>query len=125
MLQFPYLEEPLTGPVPHSLSASSSCLFRPLIPLTVAGPSHRVIFNRAVLDTGSDDTILPLDCLLLTEAVPLPDRGQRIVWGGKRYHLQYARVILFLADSTTYSWPATVAFSAAPLNYPVRNGLLS
>ena len=120
MLQFPYLEELLTGPAPYSLPASVNFRYRPLVPLTIAGPLRRRTVNRAVVDTGSDDTVFPLDTMLLIGAVALPDRGHRIVWGGKRYHLQFAQVRLVLADDTsTYSWPATVAFSPAPLRYPL------
>jgi hypothetical protein len=46
MLSFPYLEEQLAGPVPHSLSPSARSRFRPLVPITIAGPAVRVIFNR-------------------------------------------------------------------------------
>ena len=66
MLQFPYLEE-------HSLPVqlrtrssppqfpASDLLFR----FTIAGPSRRWYVARSVLDTGSDDTIFPLDVMHL------------------------------------------------------------
>ncbi len=120
MLQFPYLEEPLTGPAPHSLPATSQYRYRPLIPVTIVGPRRRWHTDRAVVDTGSDDTVFPLDVLLLPGAIPLPDRGHRIRWAGQRHSIRYAQTRLILADdASTYSWPAIVAFSPAPLPYPL------
>jgi hypothetical protein len=41
MLQFPFLEERLTGPAPHSLPSSARSRFRPMVPLTIGGPFRR------------------------------------------------------------------------------------
>ena len=61
MLQFPYQSEPLIGPPPPSLPASALIRWRPLIPVTLIGPGgKRRPFTRALLDTGSDDTIFPM-----------------------------------------------------------------
>lgn len=38
MLQFPYLDEPLSGPPPPSLPSGATVRYRPLIPITVIGP---------------------------------------------------------------------------------------
>ncbi len=73
-----------------------------------------------MLDTGCDDTIFPTAIMQLIGAVALPDRGSRIVWHGKRFSIQHAQVHLFLADDvSTYSWPAIVTFTPAPLKYPL------
>lgn len=120
MLQFPYQDEPLFGTTPHSLPPTATYRYRPLTPIAIAGPLRRWQTTRAVLDTGSDDTIFPTAIMQLIGAVALPDRGSRIVWHGKRFSIQYAQVGLFLADeSSTYSWQAIVAFTPAPLKYPL------
>lgn len=120
MLQFPYQDEQLKGTTPHSPPSTATYRFRPLIPIAIGRPLRRWQTTKAVLDIGADDTIFPTAIMQLIGAVALPDRGSRIIWQGKRFTIQYAQVRLFMADDvSTYSWQATVAFTPAPLKYPL------
>jgi len=91
-----------------------------LVPVTVRGPAGQRNFSRAVVDSGADDTVFPLDVLGRIGAIPRPDTGHRIRWRGTLYPLRFADTELVLADlATTYRWPAVVAFTPAPLTYPI------
>jgi hypothetical protein len=60
MLQFPYRQEPIHGPPPPSLPPSATVRWRPLVPVTIIGPTGtRHFFPRALLDLGADDTVFP------------------------------------------------------------------
>lgn len=51
MLRFAYQDEPLAGRPPPSLPASATVRWRPLIPVTIVGPTaKRRVFSRALLD---------------------------------------------------------------------------
>jgi hypothetical protein len=120
MLQFPYLDEPLTGPPPPSLSSISTARYRPLIPITIVGPTGQRKFSRAVVDSGGDDTVFPFDVLKLIGVTPRPDTGHRVRWRGNLHPLRFAEVELVLSDnSSTYRWRAVLAFSPAPFPYPI------
>ncbi len=120
MLQFPYLDEVLTGPPPPSLPSGVLVRYRPLIPITVVGPIGQRQFSRALADSGGDDTVFPIDVLNLLGAPTRPDTGHRIRWRGNLHPLRFADVELVLADdASTYRWPAVVAFSPAPIVYPI------
>ncbi len=127
MLQFPYVEELLFGRAPSTLPPGSVSRWRPLIPVTVGGPAGFFGAGKALLDTGSDDTVLPLDLLPVLGVKPLPDKSHRIRWRGQAYPIEYAEVSLTLADDmSTYRWLALVTFSGAPIPYPIlgNNGCL-
>ncbi len=120
MLQFPYLDEPLNGPAPPSLASGAAVRYRPLIPVTVVGSNGQRRFSRAVVDSGGDDTVFPIGVLGFIGATPRPDTGQRIRWRGNLHPLRFADVELVLADdASSCRWPAVVAFSPAPLPYPI------
>jgi hypothetical protein len=121
MLVFPYLTEPLGGPAPHSLAAGATERWRPLVPLSAIGPKGLVRqFGRALVDSGADDTVLPLAVVGRLGVALLPDTGHRIRWRGQPHPLRFGRVVLGLSDGqTTYEWPAVVAFSPAPIAYPL------
>lgn len=120
MLQFPYLDEPLSGPPPPSLPSGAAVRYRPLVPVTVVGPTGQRQFSRAVVDSGGDDTVFPIDVLRLIGATPRPDTGHRIRWRGSLHPLRFADVELVLADDASrWLWPAVIAFSPAPLPYPI------
>ena len=121
MLQFPYKDEPLAGPPSPSLPPSSTVRWRPLLPVTVLGPTGlRRQFGRALLDTGADDTVFPLDTVAQIAVNLRPDTGHRIRWRGQAHPLRFGDVQLELtADGSVWRWPAVVAFSPAPIAYPV------
>jgi hypothetical protein len=73
-----------------------------------------------VVDTGSDECIFPLPLLAAVGGKPLPDTGHFVTWRGNRIQIRYASSSLMLADDTsTHTLPATVAFSAANIPYPL------
>jgi hypothetical protein len=121
MLQFPYQDEPLTGAPLPSLPLGSAVRWRPLIPVTVLGPTGLSRqFGRALLDTGADDTVFPLDTAAWIAAPLRPDAGHRIRWRGQPHPLRFGDVQLELAaGGSVWRWSAVIAFSPAPLAYPV------
>jgi len=120
VLQFPYLDEPLSGSPPPTLPAATLVRYRPLIPITLVGPSGQRTFSRAVVDSGGDDTIFPIDVLRSIGATPRPDTGHRVRFRGSLHPLRFAAVELIIADdSSSCRWTAVVAFSPAPLSYPI------
>jgi hypothetical protein len=58
-------------------------------------------FLRALVDSGSDDTLFPLDAAGLIEVSFKPQRGHSIVWRGQRYALEFGDVQLALFDGTS------------------------
>jgi len=122
MLRFPYLPEPLTGPSPPSLKPGSTVRWRPLTPVKIIGLTgrHR-FFPRALLDSGADDAVFPLDIATFVGSVLKTDTGDRLRWRGQYYPLRFGDVELELIDDTgaLCRWPAVVAFSPAPIRYPI------
>jgi hypothetical protein len=119
MLQFPYQPVPIVGSPPPSLPTATTDHWRPFVPMSVIGPTGRSrYFNRALVDPGSDDTIFPI-AIVRPLAVPLrPSTGHTLRWRGQVYQLRFGDVQLQMADdTTTYRWPATIAFSDAPIPY--------
>jgi hypothetical protein len=121
MLIFPYQDEPLTGPGPPSLPAGATVRWRPLVPVTVVGPTGLMrSFSRAVADPGADDTVFPLDTAQRIGARLLPETGHQVRWRGQAHPLRFGDVDLVLDDgSAVWRWRAVVGFSPAPLRYPI------
>ena len=109
MLRFPYSANVHTG-VPR---------WRPLIPVFLNGPRGRRRV-KALLDTGSDDTIIQ-DWLAPYLGVQLvAGKGNRVVWRGQPYSIQFGRIGLELTDgSAGFRWSDLVAFSPAPIRYTI------
>src|SRR5438876_9132216 len=92
MLQFPYQDEPLSGPAPPSLPASATVRWRPLAPVTIIGPTgQRRFFPRALLDPGADDTVFPLAIAGLVgdrcdecRRIRRTKSGKNVEWQGAR-----------------------------------------
>ncbi len=81
MLRFAFQDEPLQGPPPPTLPAGATVRWRPLVPVTIRGPTGLVRqFGRAVLDPAADDTVFPLDTAGWIGARLRPDTGHRIRW---------------------------------------------
>lgn len=99
MLQFPYQDEPLSGPAPPSLPASATVRWRPLAPVSIIGPTgQRRFFPRALLDPGADDTVFPLAIAGLVGISLRPDSRHALRWRGQGYALRFADVSLELSD---------------------------
>jgi hypothetical protein len=120
-LRFAYQDEPLTGPAPPSLSKGTTVRWRPLIPLTIIGPTGITRdFGRAVFDPAADDTVLPIDTALRLGVRLLAPTGHGVRWGGQLHALRFGEVDLLLTDNVTvWCWRAVVGFSPAPLRYPI------
>jgi len=121
MLQFPFQDEPLSGPPPPSIPAGAKVRWRPLIPVTIIGPSgKRRFFPRALLDPGADDTVFPLAVVGMLGLALRPDSGHGLRWRGQSFSLRFADCLLELSDGQQiWRWPAVVGFSPAPIRYPI------
>lgn len=121
ILRFTYQPEPLRTPPPPSLPPSTTKRWRPLVPITIHGAAGRSFqFGRALADPGADDTIFPYDLVAHLGVVLHSPTGHAMRWRGRRYALEYGDVELELTDVTRASlrWPATIAFTRAPIRYP-------
>jgi hypothetical protein len=105
-------------PVPPSLPANARVRWRPLVRARLIGPRGHWDFDKALVDSGADDTVFRLgwDKLL---GVPLrSDTGQGHRWRGKWYPLRYGDVELELTDDVRmWRWSAVIAFSPAAIPY--------
>lgn len=121
MLRFPYQDEPLSARPPPSLPPATTMRWRPLVPVTIIGPTaKRRVFSRAVLDPGADDTTFPLTIANLIDVTLRPDSGHNLRWRGQSYSLRFGDIELELSDGIEVRrWPAIVGFSLAPLRYPI------
>ncbi len=121
MLRFPYQDEPLSHSPPPSLPATATVRWRPLVPVTIIGPTgKRRFFPRALVDPGADDTVFPLAIAGLIDVVLRPDSGHGLRWRGQGYSLRFGDVTLELNDGQEIcQWPAIIGFSQAPLRYPI------
>jgi hypothetical protein len=92
-----------------------------LVPVTLVGPGGVCrVFDRAILDSGADDTVFPIDTALRL-GIPLrPPTGHGVRWRGQLHVLRFANVELSLADlKSTWHWRAVIGFSPAPMLYPI------
>jgi hypothetical protein len=80
-----------------------------------------VVFGRALLDPGSDDTVLPLHLATVLGLALLPQTAHGMRWRGQRHQLRFGHVELELIDDggIAIRWAATVGFTAAGLKYPL------
>jgi hypothetical protein len=73
-----------------------------------------------VLDPGADDTVFPLAIAALLGVNLRSPSGHGLRWRGQAYVLRFGDVELELSDGIqVYRWPAVIAFSQAPLHYPI------
>ncbi len=107
-LSFAYGWRALDGPPPPNLPAAADRRWSSIIPLVVRSLSKRELFQpfgNAVIDTGTDETILPLEVarqFSMNSASPT-DRT-------------YGQVLLEVGDSSgIWRQPVTVRFTKAPL----------
>jgi hypothetical protein len=120
MLAFPYQDEPVGGLPPPSLPPKATLRWRPLIPVTIIGPSATRFFPRALLDPGADDTVFPFSLVGLLGVTLRPDTGHGLRWRGQPFALRFGDVDLELSDGpNVWRWPAVIAFSLASIRYPI------
>ena len=120
MLEFPFQAEPVSVP-PPSLPPSERNRWRPLVPIRIYGSTGKSrMFTRALVDTGSDDTVFPMGLISPLDVDLLDDTGHGIRWRGRGYSLRFGTVELELTDGgAVWRWTAIVGFSTAPIRYPI------
>ena len=107
---------------PPSLPAAAQGRWRPLVPVTLSGPTGgSAFFPRALLDSGADDSIFPLDVAVQLGIPLLPATGHAMHWRGQQHPLRYAQVVLELADAigNHLRWPCVIAFTPVNIRYPL------
>jgi hypothetical protein len=111
MIRFPYLDEPLVGP-PPSLPVGANVRRRPLVPVTLIGPSgKRRLFPRALLDPGADDTVVPMGLVRPLDVKLRPDSGHGLRWRGQGYSLRFGDLALEFTDGVqVWRWSGIVGF---------------
>src|SRR5262245_22230761 len=116
----PYLSEPLTKP-PPSLSATATVRWRPLVPISVIGPTgKRRFFPRGLLDPGADDTVFPFAVAALLGVTLRTDGGHGLRRRGQAFSLRFGDVSLEMSDGRQFwRWPAIIGLSSAPVRYPI------
>jgi hypothetical protein len=118
MLQFPYRSRPIRTQPPPSISAGTVYRHRPIIQVTLIGPTNLRHSTLAVLDTGSDECLFPISFLSFIASTPHPDTKHSVTWRGNTYPFLYSDIAVLLTDGVgTYRWPATVAFTPAPVRF--------
>jgi hypothetical protein len=77
-------------------------------------------FYRAILDTVADDTVFPIDLARRLGVRLHPLSGHGLRWRGQLHPLRFGDIELSITDSVSvWHWPAVVAFSPAPIRYPI------
>jgi hypothetical protein len=113
---FPYIKVPTKEPV--FLLGNVYYRFRPLIRVRVAGPI-RMKHVWATLDSGSDDTLFPLELAkyLGVHLTSAPTGAANAV-GGARFEYPYAKVQLHIEsrDGEVCTWSTMVGFTEAREN---------
>src|SRR4051794_33850712 len=115
-LVFPYESVPLRGPPPPTLLPGATRRTRPMAPIRVINPVNSQVYpvNRAVLDTGADDSVLPMTVArgIGLTFLPVSGTGFDVRWRGALWPMQYADVLLQFDDGVhSATWPACIAFS--------------
>jgi hypothetical protein len=122
ILRFPYMPESLPGPPPPSLPKAARERWRPVVPITVHGPLGATLaLSHALVDSGADDSIFPLDVATVLAIQFLPGSGHAMRWRGQAHALRFGSVELELRDShgNSLRWPAILAFTTAKVHYPL------
>ena len=106
---------------PPSLPAASRVRWRPFVRIRIIGSNGRSrSTDRALIDSGADDTLFPLS---VAHAIGVPlfaDHGYSHSWRGTSYQLHFGRVHLELTDDiSVWRWPAIVGFTPAAIRFPL------
>lgn len=82
---------------------------------------HSQNLHLSLLDSGADDTIMPLTVATVLGVALLPSPSSYgIRWGRTSYPIRYGEVEFELTDGlTTCCWRAVVAFTTAAVRYPL------
>jgi hypothetical protein len=121
-MKFPYQSSFIIGAAPPSFAPGSTLRWRPFAPVNILHPVTKIRrqFNRALMDTGADQTVFPERLLTTLGLTPIPAPGQAMVWRGVSYPMKFAEAQLVLTDGVEeYRWNAVVGFSSAPIPYIV------
>ncbi len=123
-LRFPYQPVRITGPVPPTLPGHATVRWRPFVPLRITNPATGQFrdLRLALADSGADDTVFSMTLVSTLGINLLPDvgGGHSIRWGTSSHAIRFGEVRLDLSDGTeVWSWTTIVAFSSAPLRYPL------
>ncbi len=121
-MKFPYQSSFIIGSPPPSFSPGAMLRWRPFAPVTILHPARNTLrqFNRALLDTGSDQTVFPERLLAALGLTSISAPGQAIVWRGISYAMKFALAQFVLTDGIDeFRWDAIVGFSTAPIPYIV------
>ena len=90
---------------------------RPFVSVRIRGPLAARRLKSALLDTGSQDTLFPME-LAEPLGIPLGSERDAIRWRGQRYWVEFHVVELELAQNgVAWRWRARVGFTPAPLAY--------
>jgi hypothetical protein len=91
---------------------------RPMIPVRIIGPTGLSMWHTGLLDTGSTETMFPIEVAQAIGVILQGSPAGYIRWRGVRYPVRRASVKLQLSNETTrWVWETTIAFSPAPLAY--------
>src|SRR5262245_21119867 len=104
-----------------SLASEIPKRWRPLIRIRIFGSNRQYrAYDKALIDSGADDTLFPIQAAHLLGVSLLPDRGHSHIWRGTRYQLRFGRVHLELSDDISlWRWPAIIAFTPAAIRFPL------
>jgi predicted aspartyl protease len=124
ILAFPYR---IAADVEASPSAPEIPVYRPMIPLLLIGPHGRQALTFALVDTGADDTLLPM-YLVASLGIKLESKVYALFGAsGRAIQVRYGIVEIEMArpEIGSYRWEAKVGFQAVrPTSVLGRAGCL-
>src|SRR5262245_34166816 len=108
----------LTGkPSPPHAGIFTLGSYRPFVSIRVRGTVAARWLKYALLDTGSEDTLLPME-LAERLGIMLGGDRQAVMWRGRRFWVEFHVVEFELTqEATTWRWRARAGFTPAPLSY--------
>jgi hypothetical protein len=94
-------------------------VFRPEVPLRVIGSQGEAVY-MALVDTGADNTIMPMSIARELKISTRPAKGpDATAFGGQQIRLSYADLMLEINDSVQkFRWPARVHFFDSSAQQP-------
>ncbi len=98
MLQFPHRPRPVPSQPPPSMSSGSAYRYRPIVQVTLIGPTNLRHSTVAVLDTVSDECLFPISFLSYIASTPHPDTKHFVTWRGNTYPFLYSDIAMLLTD---------------------------
>ena len=104
-LRFPYQTDPIQGPTPLSLPAGTRIRSRPYIPIPIrslqSGSGQAI--QRALVDSGADDTVFPMaiGAALGVTFLVGPSSSTVIRWRVTAYTMRYGEVEFQLKQGAT------------------------